>query len=67
MPQEFWANAIFSLVPTILVGLVFWLILRQVFRADRNERAVQAKYEAEVRAELEAEDRARQEGATPAA
>lgn len=66
MPEEFWANAVFSLVPTVLVGLVFWLILRQVLRADRNERTAQARYEAEVRAELEAEDRAR-EGSTPAA
>jgi len=50
MPQEFWANAIFSLVPTVALGLVFWLILRSVIRADRSERAVQARIEAEERA-----------------
>lgn len=50
MPQEFWANAVYSLIPTIVLGLVFWFILRAVIRADRTERAVAARVEAEERA-----------------
>lgn len=49
MPQEFWANAVYSLVPTIVIGLLFWLILRAVVRADRNERRVAARIENEER------------------
>lgn len=36
------------LAPSIGVGLVFWLAIRSIFRADRKERAT----EAEVREEL---------------
>lgn len=50
MPQDFWANAIYSVTPTILVGLVFWFVLRAIIRGDRSERAAYAKVEAEERA-----------------
>ncbi|MDP4585875.1 MAG: hypothetical protein NWS64_01085 [Microbacteriaceae bacterium] len=49
MIQDFWLNAIFSLVPTILIGLIFWFIMRSILRADRTERATLKKYEAEER------------------
>jgi hypothetical protein len=39
-------------MPTILVGLIFWFIMRAILRADRTERKVQAKVEAEERARL---------------
>ncbi|MGJ9372471.1 hypothetical protein [Nesterenkonia sp. CF4.4] len=29
------------LAPSIGVGLVFWLAIRAIFRADRNERAAE--------------------------
>jgi hypothetical protein len=58
VPEEFWANAVFSVTPTILVGLIFWFTMRAIFRADRTERAVYARIEAEERAKL---------GAAPAA
>ena len=54
MPTDFWGNAIFSLVPTLLFGLVFWFILRAIIRSDRNERASYAKVEADERAKLAA-------------
>lgn len=38
------------LAPSLGVGLVFWLAIRSIFRADRKERAM----EAEVRDELQA-------------
>ncbi len=49
MPEEFWANAVFSVTPTILIGLIFWFALRAIIRADRTERKVYAKIEAEER------------------
>ena len=52
MPQEFWANAIYSLIPTIVLGLIFWLIMRSLLRSDRKERAVAAQIEAEERAKV---------------
>ena len=50
MPTDFWGNAIFSVVPTIALGLVFWFVLRAIVRADRTERRVYAELEAEERA-----------------
>ena len=65
MPTDFWGNAIFSLVPTVLFGLVFWFILRSIIRSDRNERTAYAKVEAEERAKLAAAAPA--PGSTPGA
>lgn len=50
MPEEFWGNAVFSIVPTLLFGLLFWFVFRAIFRSDRTEREVAAKIEAEERA-----------------
>ncbi|MBG6214513.1 MAG: hypothetical protein LH475_00750 [Cryobacterium sp.] len=52
MIENFWGNAVFSVVPTILLGLVFWLMMRSILRADRTERKVYAEIEAEERARL---------------
>ena len=52
MPTDPLWNAIFSLVPTVVIGLVFWFIMRNIVRADRSEREVQAKIEAEERAKV---------------
>jgi hypothetical protein len=41
---------VWSLAPTVLVGLLFWAIMRKIVRADRNERAAYARLEAEERA-----------------
>jgi len=48
--DNFWANAAYSLAPTILVGLIFWFVMRGIFRADRTERKVYAEIAAEERA-----------------
>jgi flagellar biosynthesis/type III secretory pathway M-ring protein FliF/YscJ len=50
-------------VPTICVGLLFWFIMRGIIRADRTERAAQARIEAEEDARFlaEAERNARPE------
>ena len=52
MPQDFLTNALVSLVPTVGVGLIFWFIMRAIIRADRTERKVYSKVEAEERARL---------------
>ena len=52
MPTDPLWNAIFSLVPTVVIGLVFWFIMRNIVRADRSEREVQARIEAEERAKV---------------
>ena len=50
--DEFWANAIWSLAPTVLIGLIFWFVMRAVIHADRNERKAYSRVEAEERAKL---------------
>jgi flagellar biosynthesis/type III secretory pathway M-ring protein FliF/YscJ len=50
--DDFWANALFSLAPTVLVGVIFWIIMRAIIRADRTERNAYARVEAEERAKL---------------
>jgi flagellar biosynthesis/type III secretory pathway M-ring protein FliF/YscJ len=56
--DDFWLNAIWSLAPTVLIGLVFWFVMRAVIRADRTERDAYARIEAEERAKRAAERRA---------
>ena len=64
MPQDFWSNALYSVTPTVLAGLIFWFVLRAILRADRSERDAYAKIEAEERAKLAKTAPAR-EGALP--
>ena len=52
MPQEYWSNAIYSLVPTLVVGLIFWFVMRAIIRSDRSEREARARIEAEERAKV---------------
>jgi flagellar biosynthesis/type III secretory pathway M-ring protein FliF/YscJ len=58
--ENFWANAAYSLAPTVLVGLIFWFIMRAIIRADRTERKVYSEIEVEERAKFEAERAAEQ-------
>ena len=55
--DDYWLNAIWSIAPTLLIGLVFWFVMRAVIRADRSERDAYAKIEAEERAKHAAERR----------
>jgi hypothetical protein len=43
-----------ALAPTVLVGLVFWLVMFVIIRADKHERRAFSKIEAEERAKLAA-------------
>lgn len=48
--DNFWINALWSITPTVILGLLFWLIIRSILRSDRTERETYAKLEAEERA-----------------
>ena len=50
MTEEFWTGVLYALAPTVLIGLLFWFIMRAILRSDRTERAAYAKIEAEERA-----------------
>jgi len=52
--QEFWTGVLYSLSPTVLIGLLFWFIMRSIIRSDSTERKVFAQIEAEERAKLAA-------------
>lgn len=67
MLQDFWANALFSLAPTVLIGLIFWFVMRAIIRSDRNERKAYATVEAEERQKLGMPPAAQDRAARPAA
>ncbi len=50
--DDWWLNAAWSVTPTIVLGLVFWFIIRMIVRSDRAERKAHQRYEAEERARL---------------
>ena len=58
MIENFCANALFSVTPTILIGLIFWFIMRAILSADRGELETYKKLEREERQKrgLPAED-----------
>jgi flagellar biosynthesis/type III secretory pathway M-ring protein FliF/YscJ len=43
-------DVLISLIPPFLMGLLFWLMMRSILRADSRERDTYAKIEAEERA-----------------
>jgi len=49
------------LLPSLVVGLLFWFAMKAIFNADKSER------QAEARAQAEADARAAQAGNFPAA
>ncbi|MDQ0743951.1 hypothetical protein QFZ62_001259 [Clavibacter sp. B3I6] len=50
--DAFWVSAIWSLLPTLGVGLIFWIIMRAVIQADKQEREAYAAIEAKERARM---------------
>jgi hypothetical protein len=50
MTGNFALDALISLIPPALVGVLFWIMLRSILRADKGERDTYAKIEAEERA-----------------
>jgi preprotein translocase subunit YajC len=50
MSSQDFIDSLLSLVPPVLVGGIFYLIMRGILRADRTERKVYAEMEAKMRA-----------------
>jgi hypothetical protein len=50
--DNYWLNALWSLIPTVLIGVVFYFVMRGIIRADRSERAAYADIEAAERTRL---------------
>ena len=50
--DNWWLNALWSVLPTVSLGLVFWFIIRAIIRADRSERRAYARIEAEERVRM---------------
>ena len=47
--ENFWLNALYTVTPTAILGVVFWLVMRSILRADRGERDAYAEIEQEER------------------
>lgn len=47
--DNWWVNALWSIAPTLFIGLFFWLVLRLILRADRTERRIFREIENEER------------------
>jgi len=47
--QQELINTLLGFIPPILVGGVFWLVMRSIFRADKTERKVWNEIENEER------------------
>ena len=43
-------DALISLIPPALVGVLFWVMMRSILRADQKERDIYSQIEAEERA-----------------
>jgi hypothetical protein len=43
-------DVLISLIPPFIMGILFWLMMRSILRADGRERDAYAKIEAEERA-----------------
>jgi hypothetical protein len=43
-------DVLISLIPPAAVGVIFWIMMRSILRADKGERDIYAKIEAEERA-----------------
>ncbi|MBX9243842.1 hypothetical protein ICW40_03360 [Actinotalea ferrariae] len=46
--MENFLDVVGALTPSIGVGLIFWLAMRKIIHADRNERAAQAALDRQV-------------------
>jgi len=49
-PLEWLADFGMSMIPPILVGLIFYVVMRSIFRADATERRIYGEIEAQERA-----------------
>ncbi len=52
-PLEWLGDFGMSIIPPVLMGILFYVVMRGIFRADATERKVYARIEAEERAKRE--------------
>jgi hypothetical protein len=50
MMDDYWVAVFWTLLPTVVVSGLFFFILRSILRADRTERRIYSRIEAEERA-----------------
>lgn len=50
--DDYWMAVLWSLLPTVVISVLFFYVLRSTVRADRNERRAYARIEAQERARL---------------
>lgn len=60
MTQEWWLNALWSVTPTIIIGILFGLIIYAAINGDRKVRRERADVEQEERARFATERAAKQ-------
>lgn len=51
--DNYWFNAIYSLTPTVVVGVIFAFVIRSIIKMDSSERKAWKKIEQEERARAE--------------
>ena len=50
------------LLPSVVVGLIFWFAMKSIFNADKSERQAEARAQAEAEGNAPAADTTRREG-----
>jgi hypothetical protein len=50
------------LLPSVVVGLIFWFAMKSIFNADKSERQAEARAQAEADEKAQAPDTLRNHG-----
>ena len=50
------------LLPSVVVGLIFWFAMKSIFNADKSERQAEARAQAEAEGKTQAPDTLRNDG-----
>ncbi len=53
------------LLPSIVVGLLFWFAMKAIFNADKSERQAEARAQAEAAARTPEQNTHRENGQSP--
>jgi len=50
------------LLPSVVVGLIFWFAMKSIFNADKSERQAEARAQAEAEGNAQGRDAVRKDG-----
>ncbi|MEC5179833.1 hypothetical protein [Arthrobacter sp. CG_A4] len=50
------------LLPSVVVGLIFWFAMKSIFNADKSERQAEARAQAEAEGKAQESDTVREDG-----